>query len=76
MNNKTRLNRIKTKAKPNKGVAVFFFDDEKEYLYTAPYYEKGARQVTMDEVNQAQKTKTVILVEYMEGMVSEPDEGE
>jgi hypothetical protein len=63
----------KRRQRVNPGVAVYFYDDEQAHLYTAPPTAmSSARQVSAEELKQATKTKTVILVSYMEGLVSEP----
>jgi hypothetical protein len=44
---------------------MYYYDEEREYLYNKPYREPGAKLVTHEELVKATKdeAKTVILIE-------------
>ena len=46
-----------------KPCVIYYYDEEREYLYDKPYRKPGAKLITHAELEKAWKTNEVILIE-------------
>ena len=74
MNKTTRLEGVKRRVKPKREVVVYWADYDNKGFYTSPPGKPGAQPVTQAEIDEAAKTKTVILVQYQQAQLPAQEE--